>query len=146
MTDAMKALKWIMATLFLLTVAAGIILAVYLGLPDSFARQRHFNRLVEDSDYAALVRAAVPVIQATKSQTIFGGDTIDDLPAVIATMKPAYVVVEPSHMKIEFHGGFDHFGFMVHQHTNAWELTRYGEGCEISLFKQNTSALDSGVR
>jgi hypothetical protein len=48
-------------------------------------------------------------------------------------MNPRYVSVSPDGMTIEFHGGFDHFGFAVRRLDNNWKLTWYTEDGHQSL-------------
>ena len=42
-------------------------------------------------------------------------------------MNPNYVDVGPDGMHMEFHGGFDHFGFDVRRTEDEWVLSWYTE-------------------
>ncbi len=102
-----------------------------LGVPQSIARRHHFDGLVRTGNHKDLLSAAIPVIQAATNQLVYARShsrhlSMTNLPLIIQQMKPRTVVVEPGSLRMEFHGGFDHFGFLVRQHDD-WELTWYTE-------------------
>ena len=110
----------------LLVLALGAIF-VLLGGPQSLSLRRHFDRLVKTNDHGAVARTAIAVIEATTNQTLFMNDRLTNLPPLIAGMKPRYVSVSPDQMTIEFHGGFDHFGFRIDDRVTSWEMYWYTE-------------------
>ena len=89
--------------------------------------RRHFDRLVKTNDHDSVARAAVAMIRAATNRTIFMADRLTNLPSLIASMKPKYVAVSPDRMTIEFHGGFDHFGFEIQDRDGLSEMTWYTE-------------------
>jgi hypothetical protein len=116
----------------LLVLAVGAIF-VLLGGPQSLMFRRHFDRLVKTNNHEAVAQAAIAVIQGTTNQTLFMNDRLTNLPPLIAMMKPRYVSVSPDHMVIEFHGGFDHFGFRINDRDTNWEMSWYTEEGRRSL-------------
>jgi len=107
------------------------VIYVMLGGPQSLARRRHFDRLVKTADHRALLAAAIPVIQGATNHVTFHRSQdrhpcITNLPLVIHRMEPNYVGVDPERLRMEFHGGFDHYGFEIHK-RDEWELSWYTE-------------------
>jgi hypothetical protein len=121
------------ATLIILAlcvIAGWRVIYVKLGGPESFARLRHFNTLVKTCDRDQLLSAAIPIIEASTDLVVYTSQyserfPLTNLPPIIATMRPNYVVVEPDHMELEFHGGFEHFGFRITKLDQQWALERY---------------------
>lgn len=64
---------------------------------------------------------------AADKDFLTGGQDIASLPPVIAGMKPKYVSFSSNYLTIEFHGGFDHFGFKVADRGKSWEMSWYTE-------------------
>jgi hypothetical protein len=120
------ALKIICVLGLLLVLGVGIIF-VLLGGPQSLQYRRHFDRLVKTNDHGAVARAAITVMRGTTNQTFLMGDLLTNLPPEIAGMKPRYVSVSPEHMTMEFHGGFDHFGFKIEDRDESWDMSWYTE-------------------
>ena len=120
------ALKIICVLGVLLVLALGAIF-VLLGGPQSLRYRRHFDRLVKTNDHVAVARAAITVIRGTTNQTLLMGDLLTNLPPEIEGMKPRYVSVSPENMTMEFHGGFDHFGFKIEDRDESWNMSWYTE-------------------
>jgi hypothetical protein len=104
---------------------------VMLGGPQAVARRRHFDRLVKTADHQTLLAAAINVIRGTTNDVTFHRSydrypSITNLPAIIHEMNPNYVGVDPERLRMEFHGGFDHYGFEVMK-RDEWELSWYTE-------------------
>jgi hypothetical protein len=110
----------------LLVLAVGAIF-VLLGGPKSLRYRRHFDRLVQTNDHGVVARAAITVIRGATNQTLLTGNLLANLPPEITRMKPRYVSVSPEHMTIEFHGGFDHFGFKIEDRDQTWDMSWYTE-------------------
>jgi hypothetical protein len=72
-------------------------------------------------------------MEASTDATVFRGYQITTLPPQIARMSPKSVAVSPHSMTIEFHGGFDHFGFKVWDQDRFWEMGWYTEQGQHSL-------------
>jgi hypothetical protein len=89
--------------------------------------------LVKTADHTEIARAAIDIAMQTTTQTLYSDTTyyalkLSNLPPAIAQMEPTYVSVLPDRLQIEFHGGFDHYGFTVWKRDQEWEMTWYTEG------------------
>ncbi len=123
-------LKTIAILAVVLIGGCGVVFIV-LGGPWELARRHHFDQIVKTADRGALLSAAIPVIEAATNHTTFSQSydhypSITNLPSIIQKMKPNYVAVDPQRLRMEFHGGFDHYGFEIRK-RNEWELTWYTE-------------------
>jgi len=114
-----------------LLALGGGILWIGLAAQSYFSRTRNFRTLVATNDHAALLRDAVQAIKTLDSTEVFGGSpsnrSLTNLPATVMGLHPKYVSVEPDRMRIEFHGGMDHFGFEIRRITQDWQLFSYTE-------------------
>jgi hypothetical protein len=128
----MKRFLKTIAILGLVLIGGCGVIFVLLGGPQMIARRQHFDRLVETADHQALLSAAIPVIEGTTNHMTFHRSydhypSITNLPPIIHQMKPNYVAVDPQRLRMEFHGGFDHYGFEIRK-EDQWELSWYTEG------------------
>ena len=103
----------------------------WIGGPKILARRHHFNHLVKTADHQALLAAAIPVITSTTNDVIYyrlhdRHPCITNLPAIMHDMEPNYISVCPEGLIMEFHGGFDHYGFEILK-QDQWELSWYTE-------------------
>ncbi|MCI5193679.1 MAG: hypothetical protein D3915_11235 [Candidatus Electrothrix sp. AU1_5] len=121
----MKTLLKIVGVLFVLTVG---VVFVLLGGPQSLYLFYHFQYLVKTNNHRAVVSAAIPVMRTTTDEMMFIGDSLAELPSLIAEMEPKYVFVSPDYMVMEFHGGFNHFGFRIDNQKTQWKISWYTEG------------------
>ena len=127
----MKAVLKFIGLLVLGVIMLWIAAFLLLGGPKAVAHRRHFDHLVKTADHQALLAAAIPAIEATTNQVTFHGScdhypSISNLPPIIHQMKPYYVAVDPERLRMEFHGGFDHYGFEIRK-RDQWELSWYTE-------------------
>ena len=114
--------------LCLIAIFGGLVF-VMVGGPQSCARRRQFEGFVKSANHHELLTAAVSVIRVATNHTVYKRDDIPpiaELPLVISEMNPSYVSVESNRMRIEFHGGFNHYGFKVLKDEN-WQLSWYTE-------------------
>jgi hypothetical protein len=110
----------------LVACSAGLFL--WLGGPWSLSQARLFRKAVNSADHLAIVTAAVSTIHKSGTNTmLYRGSSLTNLPTIISGLKPSKVWVRPDSMTIEFHGGFDHFGFDIREREDNWEMARYTE-------------------
>lgn len=134
----------ISAVLLLGAVLAGLF--VYLGMPWSFAQSRQFRNAVDKGDHAAIARAAVATIQQVGATgRLYQAEDLSALPKVISEMKPNSVFVDSRGMRIEFHGGFDHFGFEIREENGEWVMARYSEQGRVRMLTLTKDNLDADV-
>lgn len=88
---------------------------------------RRFQSLVATNDHSRVAHEAIAVIRSTTRDVLIQDAAISNLPPAIADMRPSYVTVHPQGMGIEFHGGFDHYGFGIMEVDGGWEMLWYTE-------------------
>jgi len=135
-----KAILEILGFVLLGLFVALTLLWLLAGGPSSCHRRSCFDRAVESVDQRALLAAAVDVIRQTTNHMTFNDmyshyPSLTNLPPIIHKMKPNYVSVDPYSMQIEFHGGFDHYGFRIKELADAWKLSRYTEDGEQEMIR-----------
>jgi len=100
---------------------------VWIGGPWSLAQANHFRK-AKNADQLAIARAAVATIRKHSVKGVtYSEDGLTNLPPAISALKPKSVSVRPDGMRIEFHGGFDHFGFEIREREDVWEMSHYTE-------------------
>lgn len=92
----------------------GLVLEVY-----NSKRERH--RLVHATDHAALLEAARTMMLAHAGQHIDDPANDARVPQIIRGLGPSYIDISSEQLKVELHGGFEHYGFIA-----------YAEGAEES--------------
>ena len=91
------------------------------------AAWQRFQSLVATNDHTQVAHQAIELIQATTNDALIQDTDIAGLPSAIANMRPSYVSIHPRGMGIEFHGGFDHYGFMIEETEGGWDMLWYTE-------------------
>ena len=123
----------------LFVVGGGLFLA--LGGPHSIARYKQFKRHVETVDAKALLAAAISLAESSAGNVTYTRAAADTggqsgfaaLPQIFAELNPAYVSVSPERIRVEYHGGFDHYGFEVQREGGVWDLSWYTEGTRQTM-------------
>lgn len=88
---------------------------------------QRFQSLVGTNDHSRVAHAAIELIQAATNDVLIRDADIVSLPSAISTMKPNCVTVHPRGMGIEFHGGFNHYGFTIEEADGGWVMLWYTE-------------------
>jgi hypothetical protein len=92
------------------------------------------RRLLHGTDHRAVAAACALVESDFKK---YEGKTWDDpsIPRAIREIRPSYIVIHEYDLRIEMHGGFDHFGLHFRQGpSKGWDLWYYTEsGPSIKL-------------
>jgi hypothetical protein len=95
------------------------------------ARQR---RILHGTDHRAVADACALVLSDFKK---YDGKPWDDpsIPRAISEIHPSYMVLYEHEIRIEMHGGFDHYGLHFRQgRSKSWDLWYYTEnGPSIKL-------------
>ena len=128
-------------TLIIIAVlVAGVFLLispfVYLGLKSS----RQMRALQGRSDYSQIATACVALARSTTNLAPFIKPTDPIVPPLLRTLSPRYITANSNSVTMEFHGGFDHYGYRVRQSdTNPalWTISWYTEQGE-RLLRTNT--------
>ena len=115
-----------------IAIAGFVVLLLMFAIP-SLMRRHHFERVSTSLDATTLLDAAIPLMASSTDYTTYQrresqyNPSITNLPAIIVEMKPAYVSVGPDSVRLEFHGGFDHYGFEIRRIDDSWNLSQYTE-------------------
>jgi hypothetical protein len=115
-------------------VLVGLLLAVGLFLApiiyDGFRSASQRRALLNRSDYPQIATACVTLARATTNDSVLLYPNDSLVPALLKSLSPRYVSVSSNHVTLEFHGGFDHYGYSVHQsdtNSKQWMIFFYTE-------------------
>lgn len=97
--------------LAILAVLAVPILGIVREVYNS-KQERH--RLVHETDHAALLAASRRMILAYAGQHIADPANDARVPQIIRELGPSYIDISREQLKVELHGGFDHYGFLAY--------------------------------
>jgi hypothetical protein len=94
------------------------------------------RRLLHSTDHRAVADACALILKDVKR---YQGKSWDDasFPAVIRDIRPSHVIIYDREIRIEMHGGFDHYGFDFRQASPpTWDLWYYTEsGPSVKLIE-----------
>jgi hypothetical protein len=105
---------------------------VYHGLQISSQRRALLNR----SDFPQIAATCVALARAVTNDSPFIKPTDSIIPPLLRSLSPKYINASSNSVTMEFHGGFDHYGYRVRQSdTNAklWTISWYTEQGERLL-------------
>jgi hypothetical protein len=123
------------ALIIIAVLVAGVLLFVspfmYLGLKSS----SKMRALQSRSDFPQIASACIILTRAFTNDTlIYPTDPI--VPPLLRSLSPRYISADSNSVTMEFHGGFDHYGYRVRQSdTNPalWTISWYTEKGERLL-------------
>ena len=130
----MKRLLTILGKISAIVVLALAGIFVLIGGPCSVAHRIQFDRFVSSVDAEYFMDEAIALIKQHNNYIGYNrrGDEYNspfsDLPPFFANMNARWMSVESNYLRIEFHGGFDHYGFHVREMDGEWILWWYTEG------------------
>jgi hypothetical protein len=105
---------------------------VYLGLKD----RKQMRALQSRSDYSQIASACVTLAHAVTNQTPLIWPSNPIVPPLVRSLSPRYVTAYSNLVTMEFHGGFDHYGYRVRQsdtNSTLWTISWYTEKGERLL-------------
>jgi hypothetical protein len=117
-------------------LVAGLLLLIspfmYRGLKCS----SQMRALQSRTDYPQIASACVVLTRTVTNHTGFIKPTAAVVPPLLRSISPRYITANSNLITMEFHGGFDHYGYRVRQsNTNAtlWTISWYTEKGERLL-------------
>jgi hypothetical protein len=125
-----------LALISLAVLIVGVLLLispfVYLGLKSA----SQMRALQSRSDYTQIASACITLARAVTNPApvIKPHDSL--VPPLLQSLSPRYIIAESNDVTVEFHGGFNHYGYRVRQSdTNAalWTISWYTEHGERLL-------------
>jgi len=102
---------------------------------DGFHSRRQMQALQSRSDYPQIAAACIRIVHSvTNQEEIALSDA--RVSETIRALRPSYILAESNYLTMEFHGGFDHYGFRLEQsatNSERWTLLYYTEESEKPL-------------
>jgi len=115
-------------------VALGVVMVVGLFLApmilDGFRSARQQRALQARSDYPQIAAACVSLARTITNDSTLIEPSDPVVPAALRALSPRYISAYTNSITLEFHGGFDHYGFRVEQadtDPKLWTISYYTE-------------------
>lgn len=122
-------LKAEMAIAVVGVLALGMLLLISPFVYDAIQSANQKRELQSRSDYPQIAAACVMLAHAlTNSALIYPSDP--QVPGLLQTLAPRHIFASTNFVELEFHGGFDHYGFSVKQsatNPKEWAISFYTE-------------------
>jgi hypothetical protein len=117
-----------------------VIAALILGvaspiLLDVIRSSSQERKLQARSDFPQIAAACVALTTTVTNGSFLIHPTNNEaVPALLRSLSPNYISVRDNVVTLEFHGGFDHYGYRVQPvGTNQWTISYYTERSEKPL-------------
>ena len=78
---------------------------------DVYNSRRERQRLLHETDHHALLAASRELMKEHAGEEIAGPDQDPRVPHIIRELGPSYMSISTDQLRVELHGGFDHYGF-----------------------------------
>lgn len=124
--------KFVLIIFGAMAIAVAVVVGLFLApmILGGFRSVRHQRALQARSDYPQIAAACVSLARSitNDSALIWPSDPI--VPATLRSLSPKYINAETNSITLEFHGGFDHYGFRVDQSDTdpkLWTIYYYTE-------------------
>src|SRR5437016_6012082 len=117
-------------------VVAGFLLLISPFLYDGFRCAWQSRALQNRSDYPQIAAACATLTRAITNHSILIPVADPRVPPLLRSLSPRYIGASSNHVTLEFHGGFDHYGYRFQQvdtDPKQWTLSYYTEHGEKLL-------------
>ena len=122
-----------MAKILLVVVGLGLALLLALASPfvyEAFKISAQQRALLGRSDYPQIATNCLALMKSITNHSgfIYPGDS--RVPTSLRTLSFRYINSLSNHLRMEFHGGFDHYGYELrpsNTNANTWTLLWYTE-------------------
>jgi hypothetical protein len=113
-------------------VVAGVFIApiLYWTMRDGFQSAKQKRALQGRSDYTQIATACVSLARSTTNENTLIKPTDPIVPGLLRSLSPRYISASSNYVTMEFHGGFDHYGYRVRQsatNVKQWTISWYTE-------------------
>ena len=119
--------KIVLAVIGVLALGALLLLSPFVY--DGFRSAKQKRWLQSRTDFAEVAEACVTVARSMTNDALV--DVYDPrVPELLRSLGPRYIVASTNFIKLEFHGGFDHYGYSVRQSNSnpkKWDIYYYTE-------------------
>lgn len=115
---------------------AGLIAIIFPFLYDSYRSVAQRQDLQDRKDFPQIATACAALLKSSTNDA--GEIPVDDprVPALLRSLSPRTIMASSNHVTLEFHGGFDHYGYKFRpadSDPKQWSLYFYTEGSERLL-------------
>jgi hypothetical protein len=119
-------------------IAAAVFFAplLYWTMKDGFQSARQKQALQNRSDYSQIATACIAMARSATNETPFIKPTDPVVPPSLRSLPWRYITANSNYVTMEFHGGFDHYGYRVQQsdtNSSLWTISWYTEQGERLL-------------
>lgn len=117
-------------------LAVGVLVLLSPFVYPALKGANQMRALQSRSDYSQIATACVAIARSVTNQTPFIKPTNPIVPPFLRSLPWRYITANSNHVTMEFHGGFDHYGYRVRQSdTNPalWTISWYTEQGERLL-------------
>ena len=86
----------------------------FLWIPvDVYNSHRERQRLLHETDHYALLAASRKLMKEHAGEEIAEPNQDPRVPRIIRELGPSYMSISTDQLRVELHGGFDHYGFIA---------------------------------
>ena len=120
----------------LVVVAIFIAPILYWTMKDGLQSARQKQSLQSRTDFSQIASACVTLARTVTNDTAFIKPADPIVPALLRSLSPRSIKAATNSVTMEFHGGFDHYGYRIRQSdTNRafWTISWYTEEGERLL-------------
>ena len=115
-------------------VVAGVLLIIGLFIApvlyDVFRSANQKRALQGRTDYPQIAAACVTIARGVTSDSVPLKPSDPLVPSLLRSLSPTYIDAHTNNITLEFHGGFDHYGYRVQQldaDPRRWTISVYTE-------------------
>ena len=111
-------------------LAAGFLLFISPVVYDVFHSAAQGRTLQHRSDIPQIAAACVTLAHAATNDLDLLGPSDPRVPSILRSLSPHYLGAHTNFVVLEFHGGFDHYGYQVQQsdtNPKVWTIYFYTE-------------------
>jgi hypothetical protein len=80
---------------------------------DVYNSHRERQRLLHETDHHLLLAASRKLMKEHAGEEIPEPDKDPRVPRIIRELGPSYMSISTDQLRVELHGGFDHYGFVA---------------------------------
>jgi hypothetical protein len=124
------------ALIILGVLIAGFLLLISPFLYDGFHSAAQSRALQHRSDFPQIAAACATLMHAVTNDSSLVPAADPRVPALLRSLCPRHISASSNHVTLEFHGGFDHYGYRFRQADSdpkQWTLSYYTEHGEKLL-------------
>jgi hypothetical protein len=110
-------------------IAGALVFAWPFGR-DALSSAKQKRALQTRSDYPQITTACVTLAHTMDREDTLIRPADPRVPALLRSLSPRYISASTNYVRLEFHGGFEHYGYRVEQSatdSRQWTISYYTE-------------------